>query len=1146
MTPVPPTHVATPTCRRYDSQAKFIHTFCRYCSVNNIANPSQSSGKRPHNNDQVTREYHSARASSAGSKKNCRLTCDGNRQSFACSCSDSSDGLSVNCEYRGFTKIPDGIPDDVISLNLMHNKIEELKTDQLDRFGISVDPQLKTLHMTENPVASLSGQCFLSLRHIEEIDLSSNSITSVEEIPFDKLESLKVLDLSGNSLETIPAGFCPETGQTVNLHWNPWLCDCSLRPLRECESLSTQIKCAMPYQIRGWKIGDLENADQWMACGLPRAVSSKVMYIEEGDAVNLACDPEVDPYGDVVWWLVEDETWQARGELTIYVKNDHAGTYVCAHAKDKTKWAFQEVRVIPPETSPTPPLIPQVSTEGKGSTKSNTTPLKTTPSKNGATTKGNTTPTKMSPPENGDSSKSSSTTPLKTTPSENGAALPAENVQSTPQSSSSPSQSPGDMSSGNEAGDNTPNRSKPSLTDSAKASTAAGAKTSPKDALASTTKGDASMVDTVEAGKTTTTTQFPWCQKTSTTSGGDGAIGGPLSGSGSQTATPQSGQDGDSGKSRHRGDSVYPGGSGYGQDQTTQTSSSVSGVGLVAGVLPDGSVVKIPINEQGSSSGGQETKASPSKRGDMSGLWVIIAVAAIVATYILIGLLCCIVYRCRKRRKGKAPVVMIEESPEKHGIEGGNESIELVEKNPDLAFTNNANDQSTDSSISTTDTVKLSNDVASPTKWTAPGFPLALPDQNEDTGQILDRHSKDPSDRTSGPPRSDERLTQETAILDDSTGSEDDDEIPENVVNPDKWINPHQLQAIPDQKPDNRDSVPDVNRSPNGSESFWKNPLTSLDRKKIPEEPFQSKDGDSKTPKSPEDTPDVYPPPDLSDLPLFRSPKGPNDTPSIPDESIWKRLSQIDSISPYNSLTSSPTSSVKNDPSTSSREPPFKSADSPPAKIQDILSDHLQQKTKQKPADEPKKENLPLSNGDVEKPSSPQKTSSNPATNIDTPPATLKDKTTDLSPRRPPQEPPVEPRKEGVTPGPKSSENPQPPPSTPQSPSAYSDKGDQDNLEQKPLKSSLKKPKDEPQSTKPKEKGATLRPSTSTPSDPKDPRRLSLPLSVADSLKKLSIFSPEDTRAPSEAPTKPPRKSKLSGYSGLSRSRDFVIPPFDN
>ncbi|XP_019621063.1 PREDICTED: mucin-5AC-like [Branchiostoma belcheri] len=1073
----------------------------------------------------------------------------------------------------------------------MHNKIEELKTDQLERFGklktlvlkhnglhtieenalygldnlevldlsynklTSVPCEefqwirsLKTLHMTENPVASLSGQCFLSLRHIEEIDLSSNSITSVEEIPFDKLESLKVLDLSGNSLETIPAGFCPETGQTVNLHWNPWLCDCSLRPLRECESLSTQIKCAMPYQIRGWKIGDLENADQWMACGLPRAVSSKVMYIEEGDAVNLACDPEVDPYGDVVWWLVEDETWQARGELTIYVKNDHAGTYVCAHAKDKTKWAFQEVRVIPPETSPTPPLIPQVSTEGKGSTKSNTTPLKTTPSKNGATTKGNTTPTKMSPPENGDSSKSSSTTPLKTSPSESGAssAPSAGNAQS----SSSPSQSPGDMS-GNEAGDNIPSRSTPALTDSAKASTASGAKTSPKDALASTTKGDASMVDTVEAGEDNNNNAVPLVpglgskttQKTSTTSGGDGAIGGPLSGSDSQTATPQSGQDGDSGKSRHRGDSVYPGGSGYGQDQTTQTSSSVSGVGLVAGVLPDGSVVKIPINEQGSSSGGQETKASPSTRGDMSGLWVIIAVAAIVATYILIGLLCCIVYKCRKRRKGKAPIVMIEESPEKHGIEGGNESIELVEKNPNLAFTNNANDQSTDSSISTTDTVKLSNDVASPTKWTAPGFPLALPDQNE--GQILDRHSKDPSDRTSGPPRSDERLTQETAILDDSTGSEDDDEIPENVVNPDKWINPHQLQAIPDQKPDNRDSVPDVNRSPNGSESFWKNPLTSLDRKKIPKEPFQSKDGNSKTPKSPEEIPDVYPPPDLSDLPLFRSPKGPNDTPSIPDESIWKRLSQIDSISPYNSLTSSPTSSVKNDPSTSSKEPPFKSTDSPPAKIQDRLSDHLQQKTKQKPADEPKKENLPLSNGDVEKPSSPQKTPSNAATNIDTPLATLKDKTTDLSPRRP-QEPPVEPRKEGVTPGPKSSENPKPPPSTPQSPSAYSDKGDQDNLEQKPLKSPFKKTKDEPQSTKPKEKGATLKPSTSTPSDQKDPRRLSLPLSVADSLKKLSIFSPEDTRAPSEAPTKPPRKSKLSGYSGLSRSRDFVIPPFDN
>ncbi|XP_035663382.1 uncharacterized protein LOC118407071 [Branchiostoma floridae] len=609
----------------------------------------------------------------------------------------------------------------------------------------------------------------------------------------------------------------------------------------------------MPYHIRGWNIGDLENADQWMTCGLPKAVSSKVMYIEEGDAVNLACDPKVNPYGDVVWWLVEDETWQARGELTIYVKNDHAGTYVCADSKDKTKWAFQEIRVIPPEISPTPPVIPQWSTAGRGSTKGKTTPLKTTPSEHGSSS-----------------------------------ASPEEAVQSTPKSESS-SSGGGDTLSGNGANGNILSSSAPSTTESAKKYTASGAETSPKGVLPSTTQGsgDAALAATENAGennnavplvpgsgsKTTPMTSTSsggggvldgsgskTTPMTSTSSGGDGgvldgsgskitpmtsessagagALGGPLSGSGGQTPSslpPQSGENGVSEKSRHRGDSPYPGGSNYDKDRTTQKAVSVSGGALLgAGVLPDGSVVRVPVDKDDKPSGGQVTKTGAARRSDLSGLWVIIAVAAIVATYILIGLLCCIVYKCRKRRGNrtkKVPVVMIEESPEKH------ESIELVEKSPLSTLPDNAKNEHRGTSIRT-DSVELSDDGGNPTKWTAPGVPLALPDQNEDTGQILDRHSRDPSDRTSGPPRSDKKLTQETAILDDNStdSDDDDDDIPENVVNPDKWMNPHQLQAIPDQKTDNRDSIPDSGHSRNGSESFWSNPLTSLDRKKMAED----------------------------------------------------------------------------------------------------------------------------------------------------------------------------------------------------------------------------------------------------------------------------------------------------------------------
>ncbi|XP_066265991.1 uncharacterized protein [Branchiostoma lanceolatum] len=1056
--------------------------------------------------------------------------CDDNRQSFACSCSDSSDGLSVSCEYRSLNEIPDGIPDDVVSLNLKHNKIEELKTGQLERFSklkslvlqhnglrtieekafsglddlevldlsynkmTSVPceefqwiPKLKTLHMMENLVMSLSGQCFLPLTQIQEIDLSSTNITSVEEIPFDQMENLKLLDLSGNSLQTIPAGFCPEMGQTVNLHWNPWLCDCALKPLRECESLSTEIKCAMPYHIRGWSIGDLENADQWMACGLPKAVSSKVMHIEEGEAVNLACDPEVDPYGDVVWWLVEDETWQARGEITIYVQNDHAGTYVCAQSKDKSKWAFQEVRVIPPETTPTPYVIPQFSTAARGSTKSKTTPLKTTTSESVA------------------SSASSS-------------ASPEEKVQSTLQSSSSS----GSTSSGNGAGGNVPKPSTPSSAESAKTSTAARAETSPKGVLPLTTKGsgDVPLVATVKAGDDNNAVPLvpgsgsKTTPITSTSSGAGGALGGPLSGPGSQTSSPppQSGQDGVSEKSRHRGDAVYPGDSTYGKDQTTQSSVLTSDDGLGAGVLPGGAIVRVPLDDKDKKpSDGQVTKTGATKRSDMSGMWVIIAVAAIIATYILIGLLCCICYKCRNtrgKRNKKPPIVLIEESPEKHGFEDGNESIELVEKSPNFALPDNVDDKSPDTSIST-DNVELSDDAANPTKWTAPGVPLALPDQNEDTGQILDRHSRDPSDRSSGPPRSDEKLTQETAILDDSTdNSADDDEIPEN----DKWMNPNHLQAIPDLKtvkPD-PDSIPDLRPSRNGSESFWNNPLTSLDRKKMAEEPFQSKDDNSKKPKFPAD---VTAPTDLSDLPLFRSPKESRDTQSSPDqehdgsstpvgfENPWKRLSAIDSIPPYDSLTSSPTSSVKNDPTTPSKEPPL-------AKIQDIFSDHLQRKKQQKPTDEPKKENVLPPKGNTEKPRSPSKVPANPETNIDTPPTTITDKPRDQSPRRPPQEPSDEARK-------------------------------------RPAKPSSNKPNGEPQSPKPKENEADLRPQPAAPSDQPKSRPLSLPLSLPDGLKKLSVFAPEESE-PAQVPAKPPRKSHKSGYASLSRSTDFVIPPFDN
>ncbi|KAM6135795.1 toll-like receptor 2 type-2 [Phoenicopterus ruber ruber] len=99
-----------------------------------------------------------------------------------------------NCSSRGLDFIPPGLTGKITTLNLAHNRIKHIRSQDLQQAV-----NLRALLLQSNKISSIDEDSFRSLGKLELLDLSNNSLAHLSPAWFGHLFSLQHLHLQGNS-----------------------------------------------------------------------------------------------------------------------------------------------------------------------------------------------------------------------------------------------------------------------------------------------------------------------------------------------------------------------------------------------------------------------------------------------------------------------------------------------------------------------------------------------------------------------------------------------------------------------------------------------------------------------------------------------------------------------------------------------------------------------------------------------------------------------------------------------------------------------------------------------------------------------------------------------------------------------------------
>ncbi|XP_034242956.1 amphoterin-induced protein 2 [Thrips palmi] len=254
---------------------------------------------------------------------------------------------------NGLTEIADkafhGLTN-LVELDLSHNNLTAVPTHAFKDF-----PLLMRLSLSSNPIRSVAAGAFVPLSYLINLELSACAIETVMDDAFAGLVQLEWLKLDGNRIKGMHgSNILPKTLHGVDIHNNPWECDCGMVDLRRWVAnyrhpLAQEPVCRGPARLRGRPVRELAEAD--LAC-LPE-VFPTTLYLEisEGKNISLQCKVNATPEAKVSWYFqgnvlqndtvvapgvrllyfVEDGgTLQKKSELFIYNTNtEDNGTFVC-------------------------------------------------------------------------------------------------------------------------------------------------------------------------------------------------------------------------------------------------------------------------------------------------------------------------------------------------------------------------------------------------------------------------------------------------------------------------------------------------------------------------------------------------------------------------------------------------------------------------------------------------------------------------------------------------------------------------------------------------------------------------------------------------------------------------------------------------
>ncbi|CAH2268476.1 jg16905 [Pararge aegeria aegeria] len=189
----------------------------------------------------------------------------------------------------------------MIELDLSKNRIRHLHPDTFKG-----TEKLRLINLSNNLVDKLEDGLFRNLKYLQKVELSNNRIVRIATKAFVNLPQLKILRIDGNNLSHMK----PETLMALrnlsglDLHNNPWRCDCNLQTFRDwviSHNLYTPpTSCAEPASIRSKLWNELDSSN--FACRptiLEPLPDSTIKSYEEN--VTLICKVVGNPTPEVFW-----------------------------------------------------------------------------------------------------------------------------------------------------------------------------------------------------------------------------------------------------------------------------------------------------------------------------------------------------------------------------------------------------------------------------------------------------------------------------------------------------------------------------------------------------------------------------------------------------------------------------------------------------------------------------------------------------------------------------------------------------------------------------------------------------------------------------------------------------------------------------
>lgn len=291
-----------------------------------------------------------------------------------CTCKWKGGKRTVECNERGLITIPESVDPETQVLDLSGNNLQILPRETFNRSGlinlqrvylrscrigqiddlafrgllnlIELDlshnlltsvpsgtfqdiPFLRDLILSNNPIQKIDSYAFRAIRGLVKLDLSNCEIQMVAPKAFEGIEMLESLKLNGNRLSELRLRTVETLSRLhgVEMHDNPWHCDCRLRSVKEW-----LVKNNIPYPEAPTCSGGPErvihktfaelHVDDF-ACKPEILPVSRYIEAISGDNATIICRANAVPAAQIKWYwngklLVNNSAFSPHQKIHIY------------------------------------------------------------------------------------------------------------------------------------------------------------------------------------------------------------------------------------------------------------------------------------------------------------------------------------------------------------------------------------------------------------------------------------------------------------------------------------------------------------------------------------------------------------------------------------------------------------------------------------------------------------------------------------------------------------------------------------------------------------------------------------------------------------------------------------------------------------